>query len=55
MNRRFLLQLLTFALLISSVSFAQQTWKDIKIPALPEFKPVVPVRVQLPNGMVLFL
>jgi zinc protease len=55
MNRRFLLQLLTFALLISTLSFAQQTWKDIKIPPLPEFKPVVPVRVQLPNGMVLFL
>ncbi len=31
------------------------TWKQIPIPALHEFKPQEPRRVELPNGMVLFL
>jgi len=32
-----------------------QPWTQIPIPPLPAFHPAVPVRVELPNGMVLFL
>lgn len=32
-----------------------QPWKNIPIPPLPAFKPQHPKRIQLPNGMVLFL
>ena len=31
------------------------SWKQIPIPPLPPFTPREPIRVQLPNGMVLFL
>jgi zinc protease len=31
------------------------SWKQVPIPKLPPFKPQEPVRVELPNGMVLFL
>ena len=45
---------LLFATALSS--FAQYTsWKQIPIPALPPFKPTEPRRVQLSNGMVIFL
>lgn len=32
-----------------------QPWKKIPIPALPEFKPEQPKRIELANGMVIFL
>jgi zinc protease len=32
-----------------------QPWKQIKTPALPPFHPPQPVRIQLDNGMVIFL
>jgi len=32
-----------------------QEWKQIPIPKLPEFKPPKPKRIQLSNGMVIFL
>jgi zinc protease len=32
-----------------------QDWKQIPIPPLPAFKPQQPKRIQLPNGMVIFL
>src|SRR5438876_12302837 len=31
------------------------TWSKIPIPQLPEFKPQEPKRIELPNGMVVFL
>jgi len=31
------------------------SWKQIKAPPLPPFKPQLPVRVELPNGMIIFL
>jgi len=34
---------------------AQNNWKDIPIPQLPAFKPQQPKRIQLSNGMVIFL
>jgi zinc protease len=32
-----------------------QTWKQIPIPPLPAFHPQEPTRIELPNGMVVFL
>ena len=32
-----------------------QKWQQIPIPKLPEFRPPEPKRIQLPNGMVVFL
>ena len=34
---------------------SQQTWKQISIPKLPAFHPAQPKRIELPNGMVVFL
>jgi len=40
----------------SSAAYAQATeWQKIPIPALPPFHPAEPKRVELPNGMVIFL
>jgi zinc protease len=40
----------------SAVAHAQvQPWKKIPIPALPEFKPEQPKRIELSNGLVIFL
>ncbi|HEX4426630.1 MAG TPA: insulinase family protein, partial [Terriglobales bacterium] len=35
--------------------FAQTTWKQIPIPPLQAFHPQEPKRIELPNGMVIFL
>ena len=45
------------AALTSSPRAAAQatTWQQITIPPLPAFKPQPPKRIQLPNGMVIFL
>jgi len=51
-------KLVLFCLLMVALTpgWAQvATWKEIKIPALPAFKPQEPKRIQLPNGMVIFL
>jgi zinc protease len=41
---------------ISLTSLGQtQTWNQIPIPQLPAFHPQQPKRIQLPNGMVIFL
>lgn len=37
------------------VSVAQQSWQQVPIPPLAKFAPQEPTRVQLPNGMVIFL
>jgi len=34
---------------------SQQTWQQIPIPKLPTFHPPQPKRIELPNGMVVFL
>jgi zinc protease len=44
--------------LLGAVDFAQAqatNWQDIPIPKLPPFHPAEPKRIQLPNGMVIFL
>jgi zinc protease len=57
--KKHILSFLALVLLIgtlSSVVSAQATdWKQIPIPPLPEFHPKQPKRIQLPNGMVIFL
>ena len=34
---------------------SQQPWQQIPIPKLPAFHPAQPKRIELPNGMVVFL
>lgn len=55
MNRRHLL--LTTLIVAFSLSPlpAQTSWKQVPIPALPAFHPQEPKRIELPNGMVVFL
>src|SRR5581483_3272709 len=57
MRRHSLLATFLFALLAFTTLAAQTVtdWKQIKIPPLPSFNPVEPRRIQLPNGMVIFL
>jgi zinc protease len=49
------------ALILALSSFTSRAraqaggWRDIKIPPLPAFHPEQPRRIQLPNGMVIFL
>ena len=47
--------LATWMLASIGVAFAQQNWQQIPIPPLPKFAPEQPTRVQLANGMVIFL
>ena len=48
--------LFCFLLLLAAFSPAQVVpWNKVQAPPLPAFKPQQPVRVQLPNGMVIFL
>jgi zinc protease len=52
----FLLAIICCVLFFTTFSSAQVTpWNKIQPPPLPAFKPQEPVRVQLPNGMVIFL
>ncbi len=56
MIRRLTFALLTAALLsFPNYVSAQATWKQVPIPPLPAFKPQQPKRIQLSNGMVIFL
>jgi zinc protease len=53
---RFPQLLFCFLLLLATLAQAQvKPWNQIQAPPLPPFQPQQPVRVQLPNGMVLFL
>jgi zinc protease len=58
MKRQLTLILLAVVVFVSAVSraAAQATdWQQIPIPALPAFHPQEPKRIELPNGMVIFL
>jgi zinc protease len=56
MKKSFFAVPLLLVLGISSASLGQtQTWNQIPIPQLPAFHPQQPKRIQLPNGMVIFL
>lgn len=47
--------LICAVLVVVSLRLSAQDWKQIPIPELPAFHPQQPKRVQLPNGMVIFL
>jgi zinc protease len=58
--KRSLLTLLTILvaggiLSVRSAAAQASEWEQIKIPALPAFHPQEPKRIELPNGMVIFL
>ena len=57
MKRIILLIAIAAALLLPALPVAAQAdnWKQVPIPRLPAFKPRQPKRIQLPNGMVIFL
>jgi zinc protease len=58
MRRLFLLPLLAVVIFGAALPCANAqatSWKDVKIPALHDFKPAQPKRVELPNGMVILL
>jgi len=42
-------------MLCAAAAIAQQSWQQIPVPPLPEFHPQHPTRVELPNGMIVFL
>lgn len=48
-------RLLTMILTCVSLAAAQAPWQQIPIPELHKFQPQQPKRIQLPNGMVIFL
>jgi len=50
-----LVSLLIGISILSTVTLAQGDWRQIPIPPLHSFQPKQPKRVQLPNGMVIFL
>ncbi len=53
---RFVQALCCFILVLTAVASAQITpWNKVQAPPLPAFTPPQPTRVQLPNGMVIFL
>jgi len=58
-RRRFIELSLVLAILsavATPIAAAQATdWKQVKIPPLPAFHPQEPKRIELPNGMVIFL
>ncbi len=49
------LLIFTFLFTAPRTAFSQATWQQIPIPPLPAFKPAQPKRIQLSNGMVIFL
>jgi zinc protease len=56
MRVRSALPLLVTVLPLSAISFAQPTpWNKLTYPPLPAFQPQQPTRIQLANGMVIFL
>ncbi len=50
-----LVSLLIGISILSTVTPAQTDWRQILIPPLHSFQPKQPKRIQLPNGMVIFL
>src|SRR5579863_7674846 len=53
--RRFPLIVLLATAVFSILPASAQDWKQIPIPPLPAFKPQAPKRIELKNGMVIFL
>jgi zinc protease len=55
MKRLSLLPLILITAMALLPCAAQTSWQQIPIPPLPAFKPQEPKRIELPNGMVIFL
>src|SRR6266576_534451 len=55
MKRLALFITLIFVFALKPAVVAQTSWQQIPIPKLPAFHPQEPKRVELPNGMVIFL
>lgn len=59
LSARIIFSAIALAICLSSIphaaSQAAPTWKQIPIPPLPAFKPQQPKRIELSNGMVIFL
>src|SRR5215475_13274889 len=53
--KRTILILIAATILVPSCIAQVTNWKQIPVPQLPAFKPQQPKRVELPNGMVIFL
>jgi zinc protease len=52
----FLVMLLAFGLgILGTAPLTAQEWNQIPIPQLPPFHPQQPKRIELPNGMIIFL
>src|SRR3984893_1240535 len=51
----FLLVLVTMSVALPPAAAQATTWQQIPIPPLPAFHPQQPKRIELPNGMVIFL
>jgi zinc protease len=57
MKRTLLTVVLVMFALVAAIppASAQESWKQVPIPKLPNFQPRQPKRIQLSNGMVIFL
>src|SRR5581483_999778 len=59
MNRHRAARLLALAIILFSLGHTAlgqaKDWKQVPIPPLPAFHPVEPKRIELPNGIVIFL
>jgi zinc protease len=55
MKRILLLTAIVLAVTLPHASAQVQSWKQVPIPPLPAFKPQQPKRIELANGMVIFL
>jgi zinc protease len=55
MNRRTFVCAALFLAVCAAPAFAQSTWQQVPIPPLPAFHPQEPKRIELPNGMIVFL
>src|SRR5205807_3184866 len=55
MKRASVILLIFLVAMICGAAAQTAEWQQIKIPPLPPFHPKEPKRIQLPNGMVIFL
>src|SRR6184192_2835230 len=55
MKRASVILLIFLVAMICGAAAQTAEWQQIKVPPLPAFHPQEPRRVQLPNGMVIFL
>src|SRR5437762_5986885 len=55
MKRASVILLIFLVAMICGAAAQTAEWHDIKVPPLPAFHPQEPKRVELPNGMVIFL